>query len=701
MAGNLDTAGALIIDPSNDPQVHGESAKYGIDLATIDRMPVTKRVTKVTLGDLGERADCQGYQPSVMLSVTESRTQRLDDATIVATSVNEEILPPGPGKVTWDIPATTFYAGRSYTFQISNQAGGCGSAFSIRTWAHNMPTVNGGPGPCDYFDASNQQSYNRVWHESGQDDWTCTIPPRSSNFDSTLPSGWLLVGGYNENVLTELRMPDGTIYQSNCYFGTTAVYWREPSGLPGWSEYACVFPEFTSPHNTVDDGWYYGVSYDSGSALSWPRDIYVKLDTIDYDGLLKRYSPVLQYDSAEPYPAEPAEMMPSYAAGTCGSATGSEWRNSLWADGDQQIPLASADQCGGLPELNASWLVPDGATYPTSMNRALSASTSDHLDESDDNYLEASGHIYNAAAAERVIGDTVYARAYQSSDGAVWLEYWIWYYYNNGENRESIDNHEGDWEHIDLRLGEDLTPVKAVYGEHTYASRCDWSDVEQSDDRPVVYVARGRHASWFAPGTFGDYDDRNDGLGARVTPSVELVTSGAPSWISWPGRWGSTNFDVGGPLETRSPPGPAFQSPWNNPSDEEAGARTGNCPQQMAALRTGSAASLRSAAVGRGAGLPAAAVGGHRLHPPRITIATGRGYVRVVYVLSREGGPRNLLLSVRRRSNSLSEVKTVSVRRKRAGVAYLMLPPGRGPYVFSASVMGRAIRSPTIQRTLR
>ena len=86
-------------------------------------------------------------------------------------------------------------------------------------------------------------------------------------------------------------------------------------------------------------------------------------------------------------------------------------------------------------------------------------------------------------------GDTVYARAYQDSQGTLWLEYWIWFYYNNGENAINFDNHEGDWEHVNVRLGSDLAPAMAVYGEHTYASKCVWGDVESSGDRPVVYVA--------------------------------------------------------------------------------------------------------------------------------------------------------------------------------------------------------------------
>jgi hypothetical protein len=363
----------------------------------------------------------------------------------------------------------------------------------------------------------------------------------------------------------------------------------------------------------------------------------------------------------------------------------------LWTAGDDQIPLASADQCGGLPVLDTSWLIPQGASYPQSLGRTLQASEDDHLDESNDNYGQASRDIYRAAAASQGTGDTAYARAYQAPDGTVWLEYWLWFYYNNGENPVHFDNHEGDWEHINLRLGMDLSPVKAIYGEHTYASKCDWTDVERSGDRPVVYVAQGRHASWFPSGEFGDYDDTNDGLGARATPHVELVSADAPGWIRWPGRWGSTNLDViGDTLDTKSPRGPAFQAPWNAPGDEENDARTTNCPTQLSPMRSTSA--------GRRQSSDASGAGG--LRPPTVRIQANGRQLRIAYSIRADGGPRKLLLSVRAVSSSLSQVKRVSVRRTRSGAAHLALPTDPGPYVFSASVLGQAGRSPTVQRAI-
>ncbi len=539
---------------------------------------------------------------------------------------------------------------------------------------------------------------HRMWHEQGSEDFkSCPGDPgHASGTIADWPSGWVVVTDNNGFIYSPVAAAvhhepaDARVCGDPLTGGGAEGVLMNVSPDDYWT-YGCIWPHFLAPGVETAGDWFYALPLDPQRDGA-PRDPYLKLDTIDYDALLEQYSPVLQYDSAEPYPAEPADAMPAYAAGTCGSFTGSEWRNSLWSAADTAVPLASADECGGLPALSVSWLAPAGATYPTSLGRTPTASADDHLDEADDNYRQASGDVYRDAAAQQGTGDTVYARAYQDSQGTLWLEYWIWFYYNNGENAINFDNHEGDWEHVNVRLGSDLAPAMAVYGEHTYASKCVWGDVESSGDRPVVYVALGRHASWFASGEFGDHDDNNDGLGARVTPHTELVSGAAPSWVQWPGRWGSTNLDViGGTFDTQSPPGPAFQSPWSDPAGEESSAQTTNCPSAGLSQRKSRADGDQAMGVPHTDGSVAA---------PEVTIQERRGQLEVEYTVPRGEGRRRLLLSVRPQSSALSEVKTISLRHVVSGTAHLRLPTGSGPYVFSASVLGRAGRSATIQRQI-
>jgi len=92
------------------------------------------------------------------------------------------------------------------------------------------------------------------------------------------------------------------------------------------------------------------------------------------------------------------------------------------------------------------------------------------------------------------------------------LQYWIPYYYDDWANR-----HEGDWESITLlvdlspavigqaqELGEEELLASAAVRDVGYASHEDgyrraWDDVQKTaEGRPIVYVARGSSASYFA-----------------------------------------------------------------------------------------------------------------------------------------------------------------------------------------------------------
>ena len=66
----------------------------------------------------------------------------------------------------------------------------------------------------------------------------------------------------------------------------------------------------------------------------------------------------------------------------------------------------------------------------------------------------------------------VHGRAKEGSDGRVWLQYWLWYFYNDYTLALDIGLHEGDWEMVQLRMAEDLSaPDLAVYAQHTHAER--------------------------------------------------------------------------------------------------------------------------------------------------------------------------------------------------------------------------------------
>jgi hypothetical protein len=136
----------------------------------------------------------------------------------------------------------------------------------------------------------------------------------------------------------------------------------------------------------------------------------------------------------------------------------------------------------------------------------------------------------------------------------LWLQYWFFYYYNDAPLKWiGYGKHEGDWEMIQLRLGDDNRPELAVYAQHREAGVREWQDVQRLDDgdTPVVYVARGAHASYFSAGHH--WNDRADGGRPAPALTLEIVEARKPPWIAWGGLWGDTKAesDLGGTIEPR------------------------------------------------------------------------------------------------------------------------------------------------------
>jgi hypothetical protein len=98
------------------------------------------------------------------------------------------------------------------------------------------------------------------------------------------------------------------------------------------------------------------------------------------------------------------------------------------------------------------------------------------------------------------------------------VQYWFLYYYNDWHNR-----HEVDWEGITILLQGDpdapvipdnLSPQIAGYASHVSGRRRPWATVETEGTHPVVYCARGSHASYFGY--------RNEGYVAGVPISIKI-----------------------------------------------------------------------------------------------------------------------------------------------------------------------------------
>jgi hypothetical protein len=260
----------------------------------------------------------------------------------------------------------------------------------------------------------------------------------------------------------------------------------------------------------------------------------------DPAALLRRHAPKIVYDSQEAYFADSA----------------AEWTDNPGnvLVGPKGEVIAAATPASGQSRLSLGFLGP----------RA-------YENVSADDAIGDPGHDYRRQYAklhpEKRYRNRIYGRAATDRKGALWLQYWFWYFYNDASFL-GFGLHEGDWEMIQLRIGDDGRPDTAVYAQHRHAGSRQWSEVEKapgSDDVPVVYSARGSHASYFETGSpwTGVWFDHADGKGASPELTLEVIGDDDPPWVAWPGHWGGTRArDV---AESDSPTAPSQHAQWRDP----------------------------------------------------------------------------------------------------------------------------------------
>lgn len=271
-------------------------------------------------------------------------------------------------------------------------------------------------------------------------------------------------------------------------------------------------------------------------------------------GPLRDHRPLLRYDSAEQTRATSVEAITGRHDGHAG--------NRL-VDGRGHT-IAAADPGAPGPALTPSYL---GGTYGATARRASGR----------DRIVTLGRPLRRGRAMKPT--DLVYGRDARGRDGRRWLQYWL-FYEDNPQDRGVVETgrHAGDWEFLQVRLGEGGSPDRVTLAQHSWAESCAWRDVRHHEGGPVAYPANASHATYGRPGSvdrqFPDPTDRADGKGAAVRPALAVITHTDPRWVRWPGRWGeSVARPV--PMEQSSPRGPAFQEDdrWTDPSAYDRGAR--------------------------------------------------------------------------------------------------------------------------------
>jgi hypothetical protein len=568
ISGDLDANAPLVIDPTGDPV---DASTRTLDItgsgfigAYISHMPVTKRITQVTLGDLASAASC-GNPASAQLFVREHLTGDANNSNQIAYSPGAEQFPASPGRITWAIPPTTLRRGRGYTFHLGWAGGSSCYNIQLTTWAHNEPTVDGGDAPCTAgppSSASGSAAGQRTWHSLGANDRQPACISSTESFDSSMPTGWIQTSGHWVYSATNWENQPSAIDACGSIAaagGAQVVLWRPSPTMPlTHKDYVCRWPQYGPLEERSEHGWYNGRPWKNDGGA--PRDIYLKLDTIDYDPLLEQYHPILKYDSGEDFHVlSPAAMTDFYDGSLFDSS------NSL-KDGDGEFAVANpafgSSSSYALDQLNLDHI---RQTYPMG---EPPASPRSFTPAEEDDFLSARGDnedgLYDDDSREMETRsgypDKIYGRIAHGNDGKLWLQYWFFYYFNPDFIGLGESVHEGDWEMIQVGLDSALTPDIAVYAQHTYAEKCDWAFVQRDDDHPVIYVAESSHASYFnSEDTEGTFDHADGDGGSLDSPDIQQIRSDDPAWVAWPGSWG----DSGG-----SPPGPRFQgNKWDDPSD--------------------------------------------------------------------------------------------------------------------------------------
>jgi hypothetical protein len=265
--------------------------------------------------------------------------------------------------------------------------------------------------------------------------------------------------------------------------------------------------------------------------------------------LLERHKPLLRYDSQGSFFADSARTMAERVGGDPQTV------NCLKRHDGGTIASAARPPADG--SLTIEFLA------PRRYGGAETVSRDDYLDAVGGDYVQQARELHG----EPDIADRIYGHVAVDEGGGRWLQYWFFYYYND-KAFLGFGLHEGDWEMVQVGLDAGGTPAAMTFAQHTHGERCAWGAVEKQDgERPIVYVARGSQASYPRAGRHRApiVPDTADGKGAEISPTLDVLDDPAPSWVGWPGRWGSTRART--IAEADSPRGPRHHGQWTRPAD--------------------------------------------------------------------------------------------------------------------------------------
>lgn len=159
-------------------------------------------------------------------------------------------------------------------------------------------------------------------------------------------------------------------------------------------------------------------------------------------------------------------------------------------------------------------------------------------------------------------GGSTNAPVYHDAVAGRFITYWFFYAYNAGPLPGGLDNHEGDWERIVVKLNRNNRATHVAYFQHEGHKTKKWKDVPKQGSHPLVFSAKGSHASYDSPGKKGlgpgGVVKDQAGRGAKWKTWNNLQDVRNQDWYGYGGAWG----EVGNFKHTTGPQGPSrFKGP--------------------------------------------------------------------------------------------------------------------------------------------
>ncbi len=163
------------------------------------------------------------------------------------------------------------------------------------------------------------------------------------------------------------------------------------------------------------------------------------------------------------------------------------------------------------------------------------------------------------------LGFTVYTNVFVTGD-LTYIQYWMFYAFNEG----TLNQHEGDWEMVQILLSSG-NPTQVMYSQHHSGQKAIWNQVEREGNHIKVYVSRGSHANYLRSysGVIGIANDIVADNGKKINYNeYDLILLNDQPWLEYKGRWGwsgetEEEYQEAAILGQVGPLGPKFRSSGN------------------------------------------------------------------------------------------------------------------------------------------